>query len=168
MASLLTNPLIVCSCHSGPDVTMLLVAFEARRPGLRIVGRLRNMSQDDMLRQVPMRHILILVRVLKPLVRIDWVAPNSITDQLAQAYCDRPSIHQILHATIYLLVDTLDDVVSVVEAIEEFHELRVTHRTQWPIYIIHRQGEGIGPNNTLDISTISQLLQCLARAERSR
>jgi hypothetical protein len=58
---------------------MLLEAFAARRAGLGVVIRLWNMSQNDMLREIPMRHVLVLVRVLKPLVRIDWVAPNSIT-----------------------------------------------------------------------------------------
>jgi hypothetical protein len=72
-----------------------------------------------------MRHVLVLVRVLKELVRIHRVSPNRIADELAQSRGYVAAIHPFSYAGVYLVVDALDDVVTKVVTIEELDKLGV-------------------------------------------
>jgi tRNA A37 threonylcarbamoyladenosine dehydratase len=102
-----------------------------------------------------MRHVLILVRILKPFVRIDRIAPDSIADQLTHCHWYLPAIHEIMHANIHFLVDALDNVVAEIEAIKEVDQFRITLRTQRLVGELYGQGESICSDDTINVSATS-------------
>lgn len=72
---------------------------------------------------ISMRQILPLIGVLKELVRIDRIAPYAVGYQLQQSRGDRATKFKPLDASINFLIDTVDNIVSILETLEEFDEL---------------------------------------------
>jgi hypothetical protein len=104
-----------------------------------------------------MRHVLVLVRILKELVRINRVSPHGIADQLAQGRCYVPTVHPLSNAGVHLVVDALNDVVAILVAVKELDKLGVALTAQCEIGKVRWQSGGVGAKNAIDISGVGQL-----------
>lgn len=99
-----------------------------------------------------MGHILFLVRVLEPFVRVNGIAPDStkvekvlvavalsfsmadsLADQLSQTSRDVVTIAQFFNAGRYFAVNAVDNVMAMLETLKKLVELRVVLLAYWTI-----------------------------------
>jgi hypothetical protein len=153
----LTNSLVIRTGHASSHGKMPLEACVNGRSRLTVISWLGDVSQGDMLGQVSVRHVLVLVRVLKILIGIDWISPHCIANQLAQGQRNLLAIDYRHHARVYLLIDAFDYVVSVLKPIEEVKELGVGSGAHWLIAELYGERKGLSLYYTVNISATGQL-----------
>jgi hypothetical protein len=102
---------------------------------------------------------LLLVRYLSRCTWADFnhpgemhgVAPDGVADKLAQGHRDVSALYHFFHAHIYLVVDTLDDVMAIREAIKEVNELWICFGAQGLVGEVGRHCEVISSDNPIHI-----------------
>jgi hypothetical protein len=62
------------------------------------------------------------------------------------------TVRQITHAHVHLLIDTFDDVVSILKAIKELEKFGIGLGAQWLVGKVPRDRKDIGSNDTIHIS----------------
>jgi hypothetical protein len=121
----LTDSLIFSTSHSIANLAMPSPSTNRGRCRLCIATWLGYLTKDHMLREIAMRHVLLLVAVLVVLVCIDWVTPNGITDESTQVGSDPAANTDIIASNEHLLIDPVQNIVAVLKPFEEIIKLWV-------------------------------------------
>jgi hypothetical protein len=80
---------------------------------LCIATWLGYLTKDHMLREIAMRHVLLLVAVLVVLVCIDWVTPNGITDESTQVGSDPAANADIIASNIVAVLKPFEEIIKL-------------------------------------------------------
>ncbi len=78
-----------------------------------------------MLRQISVGQVVLLQGIFIPFVSIDGVSPNCVADQSSVASGHTSAERKLAYACDYDLINPIEDIVSILEAIEEISKLGV-------------------------------------------
>jgi hypothetical protein len=114
---------------------------QGRRQRNRITRKLRQVPEDYMLWQIPVRQVLFLQLVLIPFVSIRRIAPYGVADKPLVSGRDCSSQRKLVESIAYSIVDASNDVPPVLKSLKELYQFWISLGNEGPIRVVRGHHE---------------------------